>query len=663
MGEPAGTVASRFTWGVRANERVSGGNGGKDGRGVSVADTVSLGKFKSLMGALTGVYDALGVETRGESEGNVKRAMDLLDDVYGNLPDRFKMDAAMAAEEPATMYEALARHTQNATTKCRENEEIVKNLPEDIVRDIDTASKVCEGDVMPMLDDDDAMIAILCLKALKQTIGMVRDASRSTTILDDKPIAGKELVNNLLKISELDTKATMHTTLIMKTMKKISRDVTKELSTMACDAESTDAQYLWRALRGLCDFLHEHKAIDAFIQRALPSTLMTDVRTMYRENAAKEGSMDLPMKRARLAIALVCEAYHSRDDFKIEKIRTCLSEDVDTALPDQASFFALYGAICAPSSGPARFVERATVDQIRRLTRSGMIFPKDISKEQADALLAGVDQYIAHNVKPTDTKFTVPPPASKTSATQQQQKSGLKPQALDAGNMTTTITPVKKERPYTHKKTCTICNVELAGKCEAHLDNVWNLHIKSTTHRNIEAGRAKQKQKQASNSKSKKRKIVDETPLNRSVKGKLMDVPPPPSMTGADPRGAAIQQLQRVSGAQVSSEKKVSRQVREDMSSDDTQVADVRSLFADASSTPRFGGGQRKRLDKYIVKEYRPPRRDGQFYCKYWMRLGHCWNNDQCTFRHAIPAPGSPCDSFNREDDVLPESTATSRRR
>jgi len=156
---------------------------------------------------------------------------------------------------------------------------------------------------------------------------------------------------------------------------------------------------------------------------------------------------------------------------------------------------------------------------------------------------------------------------------------------------------------------------------------------------------------------------VDETPLNRSVKGKLMDVPPPPSMMGADPRGAAIQQQQRVSGAQVSPAKKASRQVRDDVSSDDTQVADVQSLFADASSAPRFGGGQRKRLDKYIVKEYRPPRRDGQFYCKYWIRLGHCWNNDQCTFRHAIPAPGSPCDSFNREDDVLPESTATSRRR
>ena len=648
MGKPAGAAAAasaraRAEWGKR--------------RVVRAADAESpLGeKMKNLLGALTGVYDALGEETRRESEGAVRRAMCVLDEVYGNLPDRFKMDAEMAAEEPSTTIEALARHARNATIKCRENEEIVKTLPEDIVRDIDTAFKVCEGDVMPMIDDDDAMIAFLCLKALKQTIGMVRDASRSTTTSEDKPMAGKELVNSLLKISELDTKATMHTTRIMKTMKKVSLDVTKELSTMACDDESTDAQYLWRALRGLCDFLYEHKAVDAFIQRALPSKLMTDVRTMYQENAAKEGSMDHPMKRARLAIALVCEAFHARDDFKINKVRTYLSQDVETALPDQASFLSLYGTICAPSSGPARVVERATTDQIRRLTRSGMIFPKDISKTQADALLAGVDQYIAHNMKPMDTKITVPPQQSKTSETQQISVFDR----LGAGNGTNGK-PAKTERPWTHMKTCRICNVELAGKCKAHLENVWNLHVKSATHMDNQARGAKQKQKQQQQqkqqqkqqpqlSKSKKRTAVDETPLNRSVKGKLMNVPPPPVVAtmGTDPRGVAMQQQHRVSGAQFSSENKGSRQVREDLSDDNTQFDDVPSLFADASSAPRFGGGPRKCLDKYIVKEYRPPRRDDQFYCKYWMRLGHCWNNDQCGFRHAFPPPGSPCDSFS----------------
>jgi hypothetical protein len=189
---------------------------------------------------------------------------------------------------------------------------------------------------------------------------------------------------------------------------------------------------------------------------------------------------------------------------------------------------------------------------------------------------------------------------------------------------------------------------------------VWNLHVKSATHMDNQARGAKQKQKQQQQqkqqqkqqpplSKSKKRTAVDETPLNRSVKGKLMNVPPPPVVAtmGTDPRGVAMQQQHRVSGAQFSSENKGSRQVREDLSDDNTQFDDVPSLFADASSAPRFGGGPRKCLDKYIVKEYRPPRRDDQFYCKYWMRLGHCWNNDQCGFRHAFPPPGSPCDSFS----------------
>ena len=660
-----------------ANTLSRGLQSGHDARVTTrVADREGQQRFQDALHAVANAFRACKRSGRTR-DAEVANAVELVRDAHDRLPSEMRIPA----ESP---YEKLMRYTRHLTQRVGVRDDMSKNLPESTVRAIEDAANALVESVPEAMNKSDGRNAITSLNALKLTLDRTRGASSSKagSAWDDKATRCKDVAQALLNVTEADTKVTMHSQYLGGPMHALDALASDQLTEMSHDEKTTDAQYLWRALRAFSQALFEQHSVDSFIAKAIPSSLQKEARDFFKNRTSKDCALDTLVKRVKLFPALVIAAYGSMSSDKVTKIREVLSNPVEVALPTSIQFMKIHGHALAPSANDVLFVQRATTEQIARLNRAGIPFHASITRQEANAALEGAEQHIkweednapqSHALLQSLSSSPIPslpvPPASSVF-----ERLGEKVQV----KKTKTQLKAETTKDFKHSKRCKICDHTVHAPTPTSLANVWAQHQTSKMHK-----AAVQAKKDAKNTPQQApHPLASLAPVERAY-AQMVDVPPPPtSMAKGENQGDV-----RIMKAQITQATEVPPPPPEGCARalgfqykntgvshplEKLWVPGEEGEVVSRSSTETHVGAmnngarygdvvgrqiqqrlqnvqhqqqtlKRKRIELFARKPD-PPRR-GPVYCKHFDR-GNCWNGDACKFRHGR-VPDSPCDSYD----------------
>ena len=597
---------------------------------VGVADSTHQRSLEDALNQLAQVFRECKREKANDEL--VEMAMKELDKMHAKMPEYLRIPAR------STLQRRLAEQARNLADRVVERQEMAKNLPEGIVRGIESVLKSFDESDSPMMKTIEGMNTVASLGALKQRLDRVRGTSKTgITTFEDKATHCKNLANNLIKISENDTKVIMHSQYIGAQMHLLDPNANDELTRMTHDPKCSDAGYLWRAIRAFSEALFEQKSVSSFIQRALPHSLRKEARDSLTARIQKEGAHEYLVCRVQLIPALVICAYASMDNLNVQRVHSLFKQSAQEALPDSASFLELQGFVHI--SPEIDVVKRATIDQIKRLRNKGIEFNSGITIEEANAIEkgvnerkrvskgndaskaddqpqgtvfsslgeAGVRRTASETLKPTKPKVTKPSTSVRKSPPQTTKKA-----------------TIKIEQPFSRR--CEICEQDVKGVDEKHLENNWKMHLKSKAHAKSLLGPEPDPNAPPRDAALESFSAADQ------AYAVMIEVPPPPSAPAL--KTVKVPPPPQKFGTGTSQHQKSN-------TLSDHKQNFIKKRLQEVDSAQKHG--KRRRLDEYIDKpEPRPYKR--VLYCKYFER-GKCWNGDECKFRHGR-MPDSPCDSF-----------------
>ena len=597
---------------------------------VGVADSTHQRSLEDALNQLAQVFRECKREKANDEL--VEMAMKELEKMHAKMPEYLRIPAR------STLQRRLAEQARNLADRVVERQEMAKNLPEGIVRGIESVLKSFDESDSPMMKTIEGMNTVASLGALKQRLDRVRGTSKTgITTFEDKATHCKNLANNLIKISENDTKVIMHSQYIGAQMHLLDPNANDELTRMTHNPKCSDAGYLWRAIRAFSEALFEQKSVSSFIQRALPHSLRKEARDSLTARIQKEGAHEYLVCRVQLIPALVICAYASMDNLNVQRVHSLFKQSAQEALPDSASFLELQGFV--HTSPEIDVVKRATIDQFKRLRNEGIEFNSGITIEEASAIEkgvnerkrvskgndaskaddqpqgtvfsrlgeAGVRRTASETLKPTKPKVTKPSTSVRKSPPQTTKKA-----------------TIKIEQPFSRR--CEICEQDVKGVDEKQLENNWKMHLKSKAHAKSLLGPEPDPNAPPRDAALESFSAADQ------AYAVMIEVPPPPSAPAL--KTVKVPPPPQKFGTGTSQHQKSN-------TLSDHKQNFIKKRLQEVDSAQKHG--KRRRLDEYIDKpEPRPYKR--VLYCKYFER-GKCWNGDECKFRHGR-MPDSPCDSF-----------------
>ena len=616
---------------------------------VGVADSTHQRSLEDALNQLAQVFRECKREKANDEL--VEMAMKELDKMHAKMPEYLRIPAQ------STLQRRIAEQARNLADRVVERQEMAKNLPEGIVRGIESVLKSFDESDSPMIQTIEGMNAVASLGALKQRLDRVRGTSETgTTTFEDKATHCRNLASNLIKITENDTKVIMHSQYIGAQMHLLDPKANDELTRLTHDQKCSDAAYLWRAIRAFSEALFEQKSVSSFIQRALPHSLRKEARDSLDARVQKEGAHEHLICRVQLIPALVISAYASMDTLNVQRVHSLFKRSAQQALPDSASFLELQGFVHTAHPSEIDFVKRATIDQIKRLRNEGIEFNSGITIEEANAIEKGVNERkrlsrdkdtskaddhsqgtVFSRLGEAGVQRTAPetlrstkPMVTKPSTTTSVPKSPPK---------TTKKATIKIEQPFSRR--CKICKQDVKGVDAKQLENNWKMHLGSKIHAKSLLGPEVDPNEPPADPALASFSAADQ------AYAVMMEVPPPPppppstpALKTAPSKTVASKTVVKVPPPPLKFGTGMSQQQKSNTMSDHKQNF-IKKRLQEIDSAQKHG--KRRRLDEYIDKpEPRPYKR--VLYCKYFER-GKCWNGDECKFRHGR-VPDSPCDSF-----------------
>lgn len=597
---------------------------------VGVADSTHQRSLEDALNQLAQVFRECKREKANDEL--VEMAMKELDKMHAKMPEYLRIPAR------STLQRRLAEQARNLADRVVERQEMAKNLPEGIVRGIESVLKSFDESDSPMMKTIEGMNTVASLGALKQRLDRVRGTSKTgITTFEDKATHCKNLANNLIKISENDTKVIMHSQYIGAQMHLLDPNANDELTRMTHDPKCSDAGYLWRAIRAFSEALFEQKSVSSFIQRALPHSLRKEARDSLTARIQKEGAHEYLVCRVQLIPALVISAYASMDNLNVQRVHSLFKQSAQEALPDSASFLELQGFV--HTSPEIDVVKRATIDQIKRLRNEGIEFNSGITIEEASAIEKGVNERkrvskgndaSKADDQPQGTVFSrlgeagVRRTASETFKPTKPKVTKPSTSVRKSPPQTTKKATIKIEQPFSRR--CEICEQDVKGVDEKQLENNWKMHLKSKAHAKSLLG------PEPDPNEPPRDPALESFSAADQAYAVMIEVPPPPSAPAL--KTVKVPPPPQKFGTGTSQHQKSN-------TLSDHKQNFIKKRLQEVDSAQKHG--KRRRLDEYIDKpEPRPYKR--VLYCKYFER-GKCWNGDECKFRHGR-MPDSPCDSF-----------------
>ena len=698
-GDAEGEDGSLFARALAKGLRGDRGAATQRAGGALVGDTVAQARFQEALDQLAQAFL--------ECKRAEKKSTDVLEGAVTNVElahDKLPAYLKIPAE---SVFDRLARHARNLAQRAGEQETLTKSLSAGVVLGIEKAVKAFENGTPSVMSASDGMNAITALRALKQTMDRARGtaAKGAAHASEDRAIHCLHLAKALIGITPHDTKVTMHSQYVSRSMMDLDHTANDELTTMSHDSKTTDAEYLWRALRALSDALYQKVSIDSFIERALPSSLTSSSRTSYEARFKVEASLENPLRRAQLIPFLLIEAYASRDLVRVDRIRRLLSEPVDVALSTSLKFLEVHGCVYAVKPTNVRFVQQATEEQIKRLIAEKVPFHHGITFQEARALINGMDQYMkcVPKTKESATLRAESPSVAlpSTPSTRERLSPGdgaasslQSSQTAKVESLTKTQIKSQKDAELPCVRRCELCQNDVRAPNEIMLKNNWKMHLSSKAHKAAIQAKANAKNAKTSVSDPLETftpeeraylKMCAPLPPSKASNGvaqatpQLTEVPPPPPQPQVDVQvratmPALTQDLrlsrcdkaasvirspplgmhngigdERVRGESAHEMGEIAQPITSStgvtvcdiIASHDQHEAIVKRLRQIEAVQKN---GKRLRIEEYRDK---PPvkRSRGPTYCKHWKR-GHCWNGDACRFVHAHEVD-SPCDSFS----------------
>jgi len=615
---------------------------------VGVADSTHQRSLEDALNQLAQVFRECKREKANDEL--VEMAMKELDKMHAKMPEYLRIP------ERSTLQRRLAEQARNLAERVVERQEMAKNLPEGIVRGIESVLKSFDESDSPMMQTIEGMNAVASLGALKQRLDRVRGTSKTgTTTFEDKATHCRNLASNLMKITENDTKVIMHSQYIGAQMHLLDPNANDELTRLTHDQKCSDAAYLWRAIRAFSEALFEQKSVSSFIQRALPHSLRKEARDSLDARIQKEGAHEHLICRVQLIPALVISAYASMDTLNVQRVHSLFKRSAQQALPDSASFLELQGFVHTAQPSEIDFVKRATIDQIKRLRNEGIEFNSGITIEEASAIEKGVNERKRLSRDNDTSKADDQPQGTVFSRlgeagvlrTASETLRSTKPMVTKPS----TTTSVRKSPPKTTKKAtikieqlfsrrCEICKQDVKGVDAKQLKNNWKMHLGSKIHANSLLGPEVHPNEPPADPALASFSAADQ------AYAVMMEVPPPPQPPSAPASKTASKTVASKTVVKVPPPPlkfgtgMIQQQKSNTMSDHKKNFIEKRLQEIDSAQKH----GKRRRLDEYIDKpKPRPYKR--VLYCKYFER-GKCWNGDECKFRHGR-VPDSPCDSFD----------------
>jgi len=651
--------------------------------GARVGDEAGRARFQEVLDAVAQAF----LECKRAERGGVdvlEGAVTSVESAHERLPAHMKIPVE-------SVFDRLAKHARNLAVRVAEQETMTKSLSAGVVLGIEKAVKAFESDTPSVMSASDGVNAITALRALKQTIDRTRGTVAKGAVYssEDRAIHCLHLAKALIAITPQDTKVTMHSQHVSRAMIDLDHTANDELTTMSHDSKTTDAEYLWRALRSLSDALYQKVSIDSFIERALPSSLTSSARTLYDARYKVEGCLENLLRRAQLVPFLLIEAYASMDLLKVDRIRRLLSQPVDVALSTNLKFLEVHGCVYVARPTDVRFVQPATEEQIKRLIAEKVPFHHGITFHEARSLINGMNQYIKSaprikdRVKTLEESTSVQNPSTPSILERLSSEDGVKSplrsaQTTKVASLTKAQKKCQENAQFPFVRRCHVCKNDVRAACEAVLNNNWKMHQSSKAHK-----AALQAEKDAKNAKTlspdplAKLSPADRAyvkmcaplpPTSKARNGamqatpQLMEVPPPPPLAAhANVRAAPTAVRSPLLGKQKGTgEKRVECDSSCDLDETSQPIASRSAVMVDElSDSPDEQEAIVKRLreieatqkngKRLRIEEYRnkmPVKRPrGPMQCKYWSK-GHCWNGDSCKFAH-VHEVDSPCDSFS----------------